>query len=117
MLSLYADIVQRYPMVFVEDPFAQDLCRHHAAPGQGNNPHSCFVCSHVNRFLLHHVQVMGDDILATNPEHIQRAVHEKACNALLLKLNQIGSVSETIRACLLAQAAGDHPGIVVGWPH
>ncbi len=43
-------------------------------------------------------QVVGDDLTVTNPRRIQRAVEEKACNCLLLKVNQIGSVTEAIKA-------------------
>uniref|UniRef100_A0A669EJM9 phosphopyruvate hydratase n=1 Tax=Oreochromis niloticus TaxID=8128 RepID=A0A669EJM9_ORENI len=52
------------------------------------------------------IQVVGDDLTVTNPRRIQRAVEEKACNCLLLKVNQIGSVTEAIKACKLAQENG-----------
>merc|ERR1712093_506978 len=52
------------------------------------------------------IQIVGDDLLVTNPTRIQTAIDKKACNALLLKVNQIGSVTESIRACKLAQSAG-----------
>jgi len=51
-------------------------------------------------------QIVGDDLLVTNPTRIQTAIDKKACNALLLKVNQIGSLTESIRACQLAQSAG-----------
>lgn len=43
-------------------------------------------------------QVVGDDLLVTNPKRVQKAIDEKACNALLLKVNQIGSITESIEA-------------------
>ena len=52
------------------------------------------------------VQVVGDDLLVTNPKRIQKGIQVKACNALLLKVNQIGSVTEAIQACVMAQKAG-----------
>ena len=52
------------------------------------------------------VQIVGDDLLVTNPKRIATAITKKAANALLLKVNQIGSVTESIRAVLDAQAAG-----------
>merc|ERR1712161_46766 len=52
------------------------------------------------------VQVVGDDLTVTNPTKIKRAIEEKSCNALLLKLNQIGSVTEAIQAVKDAKAAG-----------
>jgi len=47
-----------------------------------------------------------DDLTVTNPKKVKEAIDRKACNALLLKVNQIGSVSESIQACKMAQAAG-----------
>jgi enolase len=52
------------------------------------------------------IQIMGDDLLVTNPERIQKAIDQKAANSALIKLNQIGSVSETIQAIKLARSAG-----------
>jgi len=52
------------------------------------------------------IQIVGDDLLVTNPKRIKQAIEKKACNALLLKVNQIGSVTEAIQACNDAQAAG-----------
>merc|ERR1711922_127851 len=52
------------------------------------------------------IQIVGDDLLVTNPKRIQMAVDKKACNALLLKVNQIGSVTESIAAHQMAKAQG-----------
>ena len=52
------------------------------------------------------IQIVGDDLTVTNPKRIQMAVDKKSCNALLLKVNQIGSVSESIAAHNLAKANG-----------
>ena len=49
-------------------------------------------------------QIVGDDLLVTNPTRVQKAIDEKACNALLLKVNQIGSISESIAAVNMAKA-------------
>jgi enolase len=51
-------------------------------------------------------QIVGDDLLVTNPERVQTAIDKKACNALLLKVNQIGSVTESILAVKMAKDAG-----------
>ena len=51
-------------------------------------------------------QIVGDDLLVTNPERVQTAIDKKACNALLLKVNQIGSVTESIDAVRMAKEAG-----------
>ena len=52
------------------------------------------------------IQIVGDDLLVTNPIRMQKAIKEKSCNALLLKLNQIGTVTEAINAALLAKKSG-----------
>lgn len=52
------------------------------------------------------IQIVGDDLTVTNPKRIQTAVEKKACNCLLLKVNQIGSVTESIDAHLLAKKNG-----------
>merc|ERR1712237_174080 len=52
------------------------------------------------------IQIVGDDLTVTNPKRIQMAVDKKACNCLLLKVNQIGSVTESIKAHLLAKSSG-----------
>merc|ERR1712013_287245 len=51
-------------------------------------------------------QIVGDDLLVTNPTRIQKAIEEKSCNALPLKVNQIGSLTEAIEAVKLAKSAG-----------
>merc|ERR1712054_503414 len=51
-------------------------------------------------------QIVGDDLLVTNPKRVQKALDVKACNALLLKVNQMGSITEAIEASVLAQFAG-----------
>jgi enolase len=52
------------------------------------------------------IQIVGDDLLVTNPERVRRAIEEKAANALLVKLNQIGTLTETIEAVEVCQRAG-----------
>jgi enolase len=89
--GIYADLCKKYPIVSIEDPFDQDDWENYtsftAAVGEG-------------------VQVVGDDLLVTNVERIKEAVSKKACNALLLKVNQIGSVTESINAVKLAKQNG-----------
>merc|ERR1711988_1420496 len=50
--------------------------------------------------------IVGDDLLVTNPKRVQKAIDDKACNALLLKVNQIGSITESIQAVGMAKSAG-----------
>jgi enolase len=56
--------------------------------------------------LGNHLQIVGDDLLVTNPERVQKAIKEKAANALLVKLNQIGTLTETIEAVETCKNAG-----------
>ncbi|NWZ60676.1 ENOB enolase, partial [Haliaeetus albicilla] len=87
--QLYQSFIKNYPVVSIEDPFDQD-------DWEG-----------WQRFLAQvDIQVVGDDLTVTNPRRIQRAAELHACNCLLLKVNQIGSVTESIQACKLAQSHG-----------
>jgi len=90
LASLYGEFVRDFPIVIIEDPFDQDDWE----------TYSHLMAS------IGDIQVVGDDLLVTNPKRIQTAIDKKACNALLLKVNQIGSVTEAIDACKLAQSAG-----------
>jgi len=89
LADLYRSFVKEYPVVSIEDPFDQDDfdSYHH-------------LTSSVS------VQIVGDDLTVTNPKRIQMAIDKKACNGLLLKVNQIGTLTESIQAALLAQSAG-----------
>merc|ERR1712196_729349 len=83
LLGIYEDFVANYPMVSIEDPFDQDDFPSYKAMtekvGEG-------------------CQIVGDDLLVTNPTRVQKAIDDSACNALLLKVNQIGSITEAIEA-------------------
>jgi enolase len=87
--NLYREFIAEYPITSIEDPFDQDDWDAYAA-----------LTSSVS------VQIVGDDLLVTNPKRIQTAIEKSACNALLLKVNQIGTVTESIQAAKLAQSAG-----------
>lgn len=91
MLALYARWIDAYPIVSIEDGFAEDDWQGFAeqTAAQGSR-----------------IQIVGDDLLVTNSQFIQRAIDEKAANGLLVKLNQIGTVTEAIAATRLAQGAG-----------
>merc|ERR1719159_1370431 len=78
-------------MVSIEDPFDQDDFKSYTL---------------MTEKLGKKCQIVGDDLLVTNPKRVQKAIDEKACNALLLKVNQIGSVSESIEAVGMAKEAG-----------
>ncbi len=91
MVKKYQQWVEEYPIVSIEDGLAEDDWEGFAE---------------LTATLGKYVQIMGDDLLVTNPERIQKAIEKKAANSVLIKLNQIGSVSETIQAIKLAQSAG-----------
>jgi enolase len=91
LAELYASFTRNYPVVSIEDPFDQDDWESYTK---------------LTEALGKDVQIVGDDLLVTNPKRIETALEKKACNALLLKVNQIGSVTEAIKACLVSQAAG-----------
>jgi len=89
LADLYREFVKEYPIVSIEDPFDQDDWN-----------------AWTNLTSSVSIQIVGDDLTVTNPKRIQTAVEKKACNCLLLKVNQIGSVTESINAHNLAKANG-----------
>jgi enolase len=89
--DIYKDFIQHYPVISIEDPFDQDDWDTYGS---------------LTGAIGADIQIVGDDLLVTNPERIKVAIEKKSCNALLLKVNQIGSVTESIEACRLAQEAG-----------
>ncbi|XP_076947564.1 enolase-like [Bidens hawaiensis] len=89
--DLYKSFVSEYPIVSIEDPFDQDDWEHY-----GKMTAECG----------DKVQIVGDDLLVTNPTRVKKAISEKACNALLLKVNQIGSVTESTEAVKMSKHAG-----------
>jgi enolase len=91
MAGIYRDWLDSYPLVSVEDPLAEEDWAGWQA----------FTASAGDR-----VQVVGDDLFVTNPERIRRGIAGKAANALLVKVNQIGTVTETLDAVSLAHRAG-----------
>jgi len=89
LTEVYQKFVHDFPIVSIEDPFDQDDWSAYTKLSSNTQ-----------------IQIVGDDLLVTNPKRIKDAVAKKACNALLLKVNQIGSVSESIEAAKLAKEAG-----------
>nr|UWU45204.1 enolase [Hyalomma marginatum]UWU45205.1 enolase [Hyalomma marginatum] len=87
--GMYEDFIRSYPIVSIEDPFEQDDWDAWTALNSSTQ-----------------IQIVGDDLTVTNPKRIQTAIDKNACNCLLLKVNQIGSVTESIRAHQLARKNG-----------
>jgi enolase len=91
MVQMYADWVRHYPIVSIEDGLAE---------GDWNGWKA------LTRALGGTVQLVGDDVFVTNPEILRRGIHEGVANSILVKLNQIGTVSETLDAIAMARDAG-----------
>ena len=91
MVKLYADWVRQYPIISIEDGLAQDDWEGWKA---------------LTEALGDKVQLVGDDLFVTNTERLERGIEEGVANSILIKLNQIGTVTETIRAIELARRHG-----------
>ncbi len=91
MAAFWEDWTRQYPIISIEDGMAED-------DWQGWHL--------LNERIGDHVQLVGDDLLVTNPERIARAIEEHSCNALLTKVNQIGTLTEALQAVRDAQQAG-----------
>jgi enolase len=81
LADMYKNLAEKYPIVSIEDPFAEDDWEAWSYFYKTSN-----------------FQIVGDDLTVTNPIRIKRAIESKACNALLLKVNQIGTLTESIQA-------------------
>ncbi len=91
MVDFWKSWVDQFPIVSIEDGLGQD-------DWEG--------WIKMTQELGDRLQIVGDDLLVTNPKRVQKAIDEKACNALLVKVNQIGSLTETIEAVELCQRSG-----------
>jgi len=91
MVAFWKTWVDQYPIVSIEDGLAQDDWESWKL---------------MTRELGSRIQIVGDDLLVTNPERVRRGIEEQTCNALLVKLNQIGTLTETIEAVEMCQRAG-----------
>jgi enolase len=91
MIAYYADLVASYPLVSIEDPLAED---------------DWAGWTKITADLGDKVQLVGDDLYVTNPSRLQKGIDLKAGNAILVKVNQIGTLTETLDAVSLAQRSG-----------
>ena len=91
MIGYYAELLDAYPLVSIEDPLSED-------DWDG--------WVQLTAELGDKVQIVGDDLFVTNPERLQRGIDNNTANALLVKVNQIGSLTETLDAVELAQRSG-----------
>jgi enolase len=91
IVALYADWISRYPIAVIEDGLAED---------------DWTGWKLLNKTLGHRIELVGDDIFVTNVARIRRGIEENVANAVLIKLNQIGTLTETIEAIRIARKAG-----------
>jgi enolase len=91
MSAIYGEWIANYPIVSIEDPLAEEDWAGWAT----------FTAQNGGK-----VQIVGDDLFVTNPERLRRGIAEKSANSLLVKVNQIGTVTETFEAVNLAHRAG-----------
>jgi enolase len=91
MTAYYEGLLNDFPLVSIEDPLAEDDWAGYA---------------HITQAIGDRVQLVGDDLFVTNPERLQRGIDADVANALLVKVNQIGSLTETLDAVSLAQRNG-----------
>ena len=91
MITYYAGLVSSYPLVSIEDPLNEDDWDGWAA---------------ITKELGNKVQLVGDDLFVTNPERLSRGISAATANAMLVKVNQIGSLTETLDAVEMAHRAG-----------
>jgi enolase len=91
LLAYYQELLETYPIISIEDGFAED---------------DFDGWEQMQSSLGNTLQIVGDDLLVTNTSRIEMAIEKKLCNALLVKPNQIGSLTETIDAVQMAQSAG-----------
>merc|ERR1712241_1363440 len=91
LADFYVQLCKDFPIITIEDPFDQDDWAAWTA---------------MTTALGEPTQIVGDDLTVTNVTRVKKAIDEKACNALLLKVNQIGSLSESIEAVTLCKKSG-----------
>ena len=94
MVDWYENLIKKYPIIFIEDPLSE-------------NDWEGFM--KINQKFGDTIKIVGDDLTVTNIKRINMAIEKKAINAVLIKLNQIGTLSETIRAIKLTKEQGWDP--------
>jgi enolase len=90
MIDFYAGLLDQFPIVSIEDPLAEDDWDGWRA---------------ITEALDERVQIVGDDVFVTNPERLERGIEEDAANAVLIKVNQIGTLTETLDVVTMAKEA------------
>ncbi len=90
-LDFYQDLVKKYPIIFLEDPFSED-----------DWPNWRKITEKLGKKII----IVGDDLLTTNVKRIKEAKKKKACNGMIVKPDQVGTITETLEAVRLAKSSG-----------
>lgn len=117
LLSYYQLLTTNYQLLSIEDPFAEDdweawkqITLHSGGWPEAGDPHRAHASetstSDGDAKGQDPLVIIGDDLLVTNPERIKRGISEKAANAVLIKVNQIGTIKETVEAINMTHDAG-----------
>ena len=88
MISFYENLVEKYPIKSIEDPIFED---------------DWVTWNSLTKKIGNKSQIVGDDLFVTNPERLKKGINSKSANAILIKVNQIGTVTETLKTIQLAQ--------------
>jgi enolase len=91
LLDFYKSLCDQYKLAILEDPFQEDAWSS---------------WEDFDREMGQNITIVGDDLLATNPKRVEKAIKEKACNAVLIKPNQIGTITQTLQVVRMAKEAG-----------
>ncbi|MBU0586632.1 phosphopyruvate hydratase [Candidatus Micrarchaeota archaeon] len=91
LLDYYSNLADTYPILSIEDPFEEEDFESFAQ---------------ITKAIGNKIQIVGDDLLVTNPKRLKHAIEKKAVNALLLKINQIGTVTESMEVASLCKKSG-----------
>ena len=90
LLNFYIDLINNYPIISIEDPFQEE---------------DFATLSTFTSLVGNNIMIVGDDYFVTNPKYLRKGIDNKAANAILLKANQIGTITEMIETILLARSA------------
>jgi enolase len=91
LVAYYADLVEKYPIISIEDGLAEE---------------DWAAWKHMVEKLGNKIQIVGDDLFVTNTVRLSKGIQEKSANSILIKLNQIGTITETLDAIEMAKRAG-----------
>jgi enolase len=100
MIDWLQGLSQKYPIVSIED---------------GLDENDWAGWQKMNEMMGSDTVLVGDDLLVTNTEFLQKAIEQKACNSILIKLNQIGTLTETLDAIIMARKAGFQAVVLTAW--